>query len=116
MARKKKSELEAEAAAAAIPDEGAPTATSTAVIDETAGAELVDPAPKKPRKPPKKTEVPRPTAEELAVAAPKRYEVVQGGRIMHRGALTQLRVGKVFKATDYNVPQLLQQGVVLKEV
>lgn len=120
MARKKKSELEAEAAAASkhkdkdSPVDDTPDVT---VVDETMGAVVVDQAPVKPRKSrPKQTDVPRPTAEELAAAAPKRYEVIRGGRIMHRGALTQMRTGKVFKANDYNVPQLRQQGIELKEV
>lgn len=121
MARKKKSELEAEKAASTKKEEAsAPPEeeVTTTIIDETAGAELVDPAPKKkPRpKPKKKDDPPRPSKEELKAAEPKRYLVIRGGRIMHRGALTLMRTGKTFKANDYNVPQLLQQGIELKEV
>lgn len=116
MARKKKSDLEKEAAdeAAATTEPVSDENATTNIVDDS--AELVDPAPVKPRRPPKTPDTPRPTKAEIAAAQPKRYEVVLGGRIMHRGALTQLRVGKTFKATDYNVPQLLLQGVELKEI
>ncbi len=124
MTRKSKKQLESEATEAAsdVGEEAESDVFGT--VDKS--AELIDPTPakeskaKKPVKP-KASEkaVPPPpgvTDEEIAAAAPKRYLVVRGGPIMHRGHGTELRTGKTIKAGGYNIEQLLQQGIELKEV
>lgn len=114
MARKSKKQLESEAASVE-PAAEEESSSRTEIIDDS--AELVDPTPHTARRrPTAKTQVPRPTEAELKAAAPKRYLVKRGGRILARGNITMLKSGKIIKAGGYNIEQLKQQGIVLDEL
>lgn len=110
MARKKKEQLDAETASAEdAPEVSVEEAGVIEDVDTT--TKLVKPEPKKPERVP---EAPAAPAEPPPV--PKRYEVVRGGKIMHRRLPTFLRPGKVIDEREYNIAQVEAQGVALKLV
>lgn len=68
--------------------------------------ELIDPSPIMPAQP-----------QEPAADVPvERYRVEAEKKIMHRGTMTILRTGKVVRGCDYNVADLLTQGVKLTKL
>lgn len=111
MTRKRKDVVEAETAAVTPkPEEAAPApdASQTDMVDTS--AELT-PGPK--RKAP-----PKPVEQREAPPPPKvrKYQVMNGGKIVHRGAITLMRPGKVVDEAQYNVEQLKEQGIKLEEL
>lgn len=68
--------------------------------------ELVNPSPVVP------SEGPTQSADPVA----GRYRVEAEKKIMHRGTMTVLRMGKVIRSTDYNVEDLAAQGVKLTKL
>lgn len=67
--------------------------------------------PQEPVRPMVVQDRPEPVAEPIV-----RYRVLQERRIMHRGSMTLLRQGKVVDERNYNVRDLMGQGVELQEV
>lgn len=81
-------------------------AAVTEMVDDT--AELTPGPQVRPgRKPPEREEREPPPE-------PKRYQAMNGGQILHRGAVTNIKPGKVVDECQYNIEQLKAQGIDLQ--
>lgn len=110
MARKKKEQLDAEATAAKADE---PEVT----VDEPGVIEDVDKSTPLKKPEPKKVPVqPAPVVPDEPPPVPKRYTVLRGGKIIHRRLPTFLKPGKVIDEREYNIQQVLDQGVALEPV
>ncbi len=78
---------------------------NTDVVDETEGVPLVEAAPEAP---------PKAAAPPAKVPEPKQYRVKLGGRIMHRGFMTEMKTGKVVDERHYDIDRLREQGIDLE--
>ena len=106
MMRKRKLDREAEEAQDKPAFAGQPDAV-TEMIDTS--AKLVDPAPSRPPAP----KAPPPTVD---IPTPKSWRVKNGGRILSKGGITELKPGKVVDERNYDIEQLRIQGIELEEV
>lgn len=110
MARKKKDQLDAEASAAKADEPEVSVEEPGVIEDVDKSTPLTKPEPKKP------APAVAPSAPAEPPPVPKRYTVVKGGKIVHRRLPTFLRPGKVIDEREYNIQQILDQGVVLEPV
>jgi len=56
------------------------------------------------------------SAADLKAAQPKRYVVKRGGRVLCGQSITVMRVDKVVADNEYDIENLLQQGIDLELV
>lgn len=103
MARKPKKDRGEETSEA---DVSPPADGVTEIIDDS-GGELVNQTPHTERAPERK---PPPDVKV------DRYRVVNGGRILHRGALTIMKAGKELDARAFDLDKLREQGIQLELV
>lgn len=95
-----------------------PATTGSSQPEDQSGQphiELVNPSPQvaihQPHRSPQEQ-----AAVDAVVPQPARYRVLRGGRVMHRQSLVKLNAGKVISETEYNIPQLQEQGVALEQI
>lgn len=112
--RKRKEVMDAEVKSADPMFGGAADGSSQTIdiIDDS--AELVDGSPV--RVVPPRVELPIPTPEQIAAMAPKRFRVVTGGRIIHRGYMTVMRPGKEITDGQYDLDRLRSSGIILEPI
>jgi hypothetical protein len=46
----------------------------------------------------------------------KRYKVVKGGRLVYRGYVTNMAVGKIVSDAQYDLDVLQEQGILIEEI
>lgn len=63
-----------------------------------------------------KGKVPQPTAEQVQEMAPKVYRVLQDVKLAKGASQFSLYKGKIIDENNYDIPTLVEQGVVLEEV
>lgn len=109
MARKKRSELEAEGPSIEVTDDASTDMVEPPPVE--AEAELIDPAPRKRRKQRPPPMVDRPTPPLV-----QRWRITRGGKVLDGKTVVFIKPGKEVTAQTYNLDSLLQQGIEMEKI